>query len=134
MYDLPYIALAAAFALIYLPRLIVLREMRKLEGGYNNADPRAQQTHLEGIGRRALAAHLNAFEAFAPFATGVLAAQQRGVNVDLVGGLAAVFVGVRVGYTLAYLTDRATLRSALWGIGVACTAALLVLAIAGRPT
>jgi uncharacterized MAPEG superfamily protein len=131
---LPYLALAAAFALIYLPRWVVSREMRKLEGGYDNREPRAQQAHLESLGRRALAAHMNAFEAFAPFAAGVLAAQQRGVSVELVGALAAVFVGGRVGYTLAYITDRARLRSGLWAIGTTCTTALLALAITGRPT
>lgn len=129
---LPYISLAAAFALIYLPRQIVSLEMKKLQGGYNNNEPRHQQAQLEGRGRRALAAHLNGFEAFAPFAAGVLAAAQRGVRVELVGAIAIAFVVARTVYVVAYLADRGTLRSTVWGVGMLCTSALLVLAIVGR--
>ena len=133
MIYVPYIAIAAAFALIYLPRMIVSQEMKKLDGGYDNSEPRRQQAQLEGRGRRALGAHLYCFEAFAPFAAGVLAAAQRGVKVELVAGVAAAFVVARIIYMLAYLADNSKLRSAVWGLGMACTSALMVLAIAASP-
>ncbi len=129
MASLPYIAIAAAFVLIYLPRFVVWREMKKLEGGYDNREPRKQQAQLEGLGRRALAAHHNGFEAFAPFAVAVLAAVQRGVKLELVGVIAIGFAVVRLGYVVAYLADRPSLRSTLWSLGMTATAALLVLAI-----
>jgi uncharacterized MAPEG superfamily protein len=129
MVHVPYIAIAVAFALIYLPRQIVSLEMKKLEGGYNNHDPRAQQGKLDGLGRRALGAHHNGFEAFAPFAVGVLAAIQRGVRIETVAYLSIAFVVVRTGYTIAYLADKTSLRSGLWGLGVAAIGTLMVFSI-----
>lgn len=131
MLHVPYIAIAVAFALIYLPRQIVTLEMRKQEGGYNNRDPRAQQTRLDGLGRRALAAHQNAIEAFAPFALAVLAAIQRGVATSTVAYLSIGFVAVRTGYMVAYLADKATLRSSLWTLGIIAVSALMILAAIG---
>ena len=131
MIYVPYLAIAAAFALIYLPRMIVSQEMKRLEGGYDNREPRRQQAQLEGRGRRALGAHMNGFEAFAPFALGVLAAMQRGVRVELVGAIALAFVVARSIYVGAYITDRSSLRSTMWGFGMAATGALMLLAILG---
>lgn len=131
MLYVPYAAMAAAFLLIHLPRQIVSLEMSKLSGGYDNRDPRGQQAKLEGLGKRALGAHQNGFEAFAPFAAAVLAAIQRGVGADAVAWLSIAFVAARSIYVGAYLADRSTLRSAVWFIGLLLTAALFVLAIIG---
>ena len=127
----PYIAIALALGLVHVPRLVVGREMKKLEGGYNNRDPRAQQAQLDGLGRRALAAHHNGFEAFAPFAIGVLGAIQRGANVHAIAYLSAGFVIVRALYVYAYLEDKPRLRSKLWGMGIGVTGVLMILAIVG---
>ncbi|HEU4612810.1 MAG TPA: MAPEG family protein [Kofleriaceae bacterium] len=131
MLHVPYIAIIAAFALIYLPRQVVTLEMKKQAGGYNNNDPRTQQARLEGLGKRALAAHMNAFEAFAPFAAGVLVAMQRRVDIDAVAYISLGFVAVRTIYMIAYLTDKATLRSGMWTLGMGAITALLVLAAIG---
>ncbi len=131
MVYLPYVALAAALVLIYLPRFVVWREMAKLDGGYDNHEPRRQQAQLEGLGRRALAAHQNGFEAFAPFAVATLAALQRGARIELVGAIAIGFVVVRLAYIAAYLADRARLRSMLWSIGMTAIGSLLVIAVLG---
>jgi uncharacterized MAPEG superfamily protein len=131
MIYVPYIAIVAAFALIYLPRAIVTVEMSRLEGGYNNNDPRGQQTQLAGRGRRALAAHHNAGEAFAPFAAGVLAALQRSSKLDVIVWISIAFVVVRTAFMAAYLADKATLRSSMWGLGMLCITALMVIAIIG---
>jgi uncharacterized MAPEG superfamily protein len=131
MLHVPYIAIIAAFALIYLPRQIVTLEMRKQAGGYDNNDPRGQQARLDGLGRRALAAHHNGFEAFAPFAAAVLVAMQRGVKVDTVAYLAIAFVIVRTLYMVFYLADRPSLRSGMWALGMGAITALMVLAAIG---
>ena len=128
----PYIAIVFAYALIYAPRQVVGLEMKKLEGGYNNNDPRAQQAQLAGRGKRALAAHHNAIEAFPPFAVGVLASIQRGFKLEIIVACAAVFMIARLGYMLAYLADKATLRSTLWSFGVLATTVLMVGAIIGH--
>ena len=132
MIAIPYIALLFAWVLIYVPRAVALREMRKLAGGYNNREPRTQQAELEGLGRRAIAAHLNGFEAFAPFAAGVLAAIQRGIGMRVIAALAVAFVVVRVIYLAAYLDDRPWLRSGMWGLSMGATGALLLLAVIGH--
>ena len=131
MIYVPYCAILAAFLLIYVPRQVVSGEMKKQDGGYNNNDPRAQQARLEGLGRRALAAHQNAFEAFAPFAAAVLAAMQRSPHRDAIVGACIAFVVVRTVYMIAYLGDKATLRSGMWGLGMLATGTLMVLAIVG---
>jgi uncharacterized MAPEG superfamily protein len=129
MIYIPYVSLLIAWTLIMVPRQIVSTEMKKLGGGYNNNEPRTQQAQLEGRGKRALGAHLNGFEAFAPFAAGVLACAQTGANLTITASLCAAFVVLRGIYIFAYLNDKAGLRSAAWGLGYACTGTLLVLPI-----
>jgi uncharacterized MAPEG superfamily protein len=128
----PYIAIALAFGLVYVPRLIVSREMAKLEGGYNNSEPRAQQAKLDGLGRRALGAHQNGFEAFAPFAIGVLASIQRGGNVQAAAYMSILFIVARSAYIYAYLANKPTLRSGMWTLGILATSVLMILAIIGH--
>ena len=128
----PYIAIALAFGLVYVPRLIVSREMAKQEGGYDNSEPRAQQAKLDGLGRRALGAHQNGFEAFAPFAIGVLASIQRGGNVQASAYMSILFIVARSAYIYAYLANKPTLRSGMWTLGILATSVLMILAIIGH--
>ncbi|KGM54394.1 hypothetical protein N799_09600 [Lysobacter arseniciresistens ZS79] len=96
---------------------------------FDNRDPRgwiARQDNPRTV--RANAAQLNAFEAFAPFAAGVVLAQLAGVEESLVALLAVAFVIARVLHGVAYLANLATLRSLIWAAGLACVVALLVLA------
>ena len=95
---------------------------------YNNRLPRAW---LEKQGdnykvQRAHAAHLNAFEAFAPFAAGVVPAQLAGVDHGRIALLAVAFVAARVLHGIFYLADVQLLRSLVWAAGFACVVALLV--------
>jgi uncharacterized MAPEG superfamily protein len=97
---------------------------------YDNRDPRgwlARQTNPRV--HRANAAQLNAFEAFAPFAAGVLMAQFAGVPVTHVAGLALAFVVFRLLHGVVYtLGMKHSLRSLMWFGGLACVVALMVLA------
>jgi uncharacterized MAPEG superfamily protein len=126
----PYAAILLAFLQIHIPRQIVSGEMKKLAGGYDNRDPRGQQSQLAGRGKRALAAHHNGFEAFAPFAVAILACVQRGVRAELVGWLAIGFLVVRTAYIAAYIVDRPSLRSSMWGLGMLATLGLMAAALA----
>jgi uncharacterized MAPEG superfamily protein len=95
--------------------------------GYDNRDPRgwvAKQTQPRV--QRGNAAHLNAFEAFAPFAAGVLMAQAAGVDPGRIMTLALAFIVCRVLHGVFYLTNLATLRSLSWLIGIGCVATLMV--------
>ncbi|PBJ84096.1 hypothetical protein CMZ84_06505 [Lysobacteraceae bacterium NML93-0399] len=94
---------------------------------YDNRDPRgwvARQEHPRL--KRAYNAHLNALEAFAPFAAAVVLAQLGGVAHPRIALLALVFVGLRVLHGVAYIVDQAALRSLAWFGALACVVALLV--------
>ena len=97
---------------------------------YDNRDPRgwiARQTDPQV--HRANAAQLNAFEAFAPFAAGVVMAQFAGVPEAHVAWLAVVFVICRVLHGVVYtLGMKHSLRSLVWFVAFACAMALIVLA------
>lgn len=108
--------IVAAWVVVYLTKIPVALAMQ-LAGGYDNHYPRAQQATLTGWGARALAAHQNGFETFAPFAAAVLVAHIAGGPVTLVDGLALAFVAARVVYISCYIADLSTLRSTVWSIG-----------------
>ncbi|ALN89445.1 MAPEG family protein [Lysobacter gummosus] len=96
---------------------------------YDNRAPRAWQARQDDPrSNAAYAAHLNAFEAFAPFAAGVLAAQMAGVDTNWIVILSIVFVICRVLHGVFYIAGKAPLRSLVWAIGFLCVVALLTLA------
>ena len=93
---------------------------------YNNKDPRAWLARQESYRvRNANAAHLNAFEAFAPFTAGVLMAQAAGVDPHRITWLAVAFVTLRIVHGLCYLAAIHLLRSLVWVAGFACVLALM---------
>lgn len=97
---------------------------------YNNRNPRAwvaKQPENYKV-QRANNAHLNAFEAFAPFAAGVLMAQLAGVPASTVNLLALAFVALRVLHGICYLANWPPLRSLVWLGGFACVMGLMGLA------
>jgi uncharacterized MAPEG superfamily protein len=129
MSALPYAALLAAAALVYLPTLVAARERLRLPEGFDNAHPRAQQARLTGVGQRALGAHANGWEAFAPFAAAVLACEQRHVPDARITLACAVFLVSRLVYTAFYLGNLPSARSTAWFLGVAAVVTLFGLAI-----
>ena len=96
--------------------------------GYDNHDPRAWLARQEGWRARADAAQSNSLEAFPFFAAAVVLALQAGVDADTVAQWAWLFVGLRLVYIFCYVTDRATLRSLVWMLGLAVVICLYVLA------
>jgi uncharacterized MAPEG superfamily protein len=126
MAKLPYVLLFLAVGLIYVPRLLVIRQLVKMPGGLDNNNPRDQQAKLEGFGKRAQGCHLNMIEAFPLFAAGMLASMVGRVDLNIVVGLGSAFILLRVIYIALYLGDKASARSAVWALGlIACTALLL---------
>ncbi len=97
---------------------------------YNNRNPRAWIAKQEGNYKvqRANGAHLNALEAFAPFAAGVVLAQLAGVDPARIALLAVAFIVLRVLHGVLYLADVPLGRSLVWMGGYACVIALLALA------
>lgn len=93
---------------------------------YDNRDPRgwmARQDSPRSV--RANAAQLNAFEAFAPFAAGVIIAQLAGVHADRIAALSIAFVVLRILHGLFYIANAHALRSLAWFGAFACVLGLL---------
>ena len=94
------------------------------EGGFDNHNPRQWLSRLEGRQARANAAQANSFEALPVFIAGVLIAEHANASQAWVDGLALIFLAARLGYIVAYLADRASLRSWLWLSGFGSCVAL----------
>lgn len=93
---------------------------------YDNNHPRDWESRLTGWQARAHAAHNNGFEALPLFVAAVLLAQQAHVDQGRIDILALSFIGIRIAYVAAYLANIGTLRSLIWGAGVATNVALLM--------
>lgn len=117
--------IVAAWVWVYAGKLPMAFAMQKA-GGYDNRHPRAQEGSLTGWGARSVAAHLNGFETFAPFAAAVLVAHISGASTGLVDLLAVAFVVSRIFYVGLYLADLAALRSTVWSIGWIVTLVLFL--------
>jgi uncharacterized MAPEG superfamily protein len=97
-------------------------------GGYNNRKVPEFQTRLSGYRQRAHWAHLNSFEAFPPFAAGVIIAHQLGASGARIDQLAIAFIVLRLIYGAFYLADLHWQRSLAWAGAFGCTIALYVTA------
>lgn len=120
------VAYWCVFAAIFLPYLWVI--IAKAKPGYDNRAPRAQLEAAKGFRQRANWAHLNAFEAFPPFAAAVVIAHQAHVSQPLLDGLAVGFVAFRLAHGISYLMNLATLRSLVWSGGFLCVIGLFLAA------
>jgi uncharacterized MAPEG superfamily protein len=91
------------------------------------ADPRNPDFYKAPLRARALGAHQNGIETFPLFAAAVLLAEFRTAPQDWIDTLAGLFILIRLAYVFAYISDRSTLRSILWGVGFAAKTALFFL-------
>jgi uncharacterized MAPEG superfamily protein len=126
--NIPFLCIFITFVLAYAPKVVMAKGQAARPEGYDNAHPRDQQAKLEGVSRRAAAAHQNAFEGFAPFAAAVICAHLAQVAPATLTGLAVAYVALRVVYIACYLADVSTLRSLVWTAGAGVTGALFVFA------
>lgn len=95
---------------------------------YDNRSPRDWLERLVGWRKRAHWAQLNAFEAFPPFAAGVIIAHLAGAPQGAIDQLAVAFVALRVAYGALYILDHHLLRSLVWSLALGCTIGLFVIA------
>jgi len=121
----PLLYVLLAYGLTIATKLPVGVAMAR-QGGYDNNNPRLQQAELTGWGKRSVAAHQNAFEAFPPFALAIVVACVAGADPGLVHVLAIGFLAFRLAYQVAYVADQATFRSSLWVAAVACCVGLML--------
>jgi uncharacterized MAPEG superfamily protein len=96
---------------------------------FDNNNPRAWLAQQTGFRARANAAQQNSFEAFPFFAVVVLIAYILQAPANWVNLLAGLFVAARIGFIYCYVTDKASLRSICWTIGVICVLGIFVLSV-----
>lgn len=96
---------------------------------FDNRHPRQWLATLEGRRARANAAQENSFEAFPLFAVGVALALFREADALAVAQCGWFFVAMRVAYIYCYVSDRSSLRSLVWCLGLAAVIRLYVLAM-----
>ncbi len=103
--------------------------LAKFTGGrFNNKRPREFLEQLEGWRKRAHWTQLNGFEAFPPFAAGVIIAQLAQAPQATVDKLALAFIGLRILHGAFYLADWHWQRSLAWFAGFGCVIALFIVA------
>ena len=86
----------------------------RLDGGYDNHNPRAWLAKQTDWRARANAAQANTFEALPFFFAAVIIAHQLQARQTVVDILAFMFVVLRIAYVLMYVADMAKTRSVIW--------------------
>ncbi|MGV8805497.1 MAG: MAPEG family protein [Polaromonas sp.] len=98
------------------------------DGGYDNHNPRAWLARQTDWRARANAAQANTFEALPFFFAAVIIAHQLQARQAWLDGLAVVFVVLRIAYIALYVGDKASARSAVWGLAFFANIGILFLA------
>jgi len=93
---------------------------------FDNARPRASLAKLTGAAQRADWAQANAYEAFPPFAAGVIIAHLAGAQQWIIDTLAIAFLVLRLVHGIAYVRDLAMFRSLVWTAGFLCMVGLFL--------
>ena len=94
--------------------------------GYDNHKPRLFMAGLKDWPQRANWAQSNAYEAFPPFAAGVIIAHLVGANQIAIDILAGTFLILRILHGVFYIQDKANQRSAVWSLGFLCVIGLFI--------
>ena len=123
----------AVWAMVVASLLPVVMAMTaKVFGGFgvaDNAHPRDFLQQTTGASARANAAQQNSYETLPIFLAAVIAAMLLFVPQSIINILAWLYVIIRIGYCVAYITNLATFRSILWVLSMACPLMLFYLAI-----
>jgi uncharacterized MAPEG superfamily protein len=88
--------------------------------------PRKGVANLEGVAARAYGAHMNAFEAFAPFAAAVIISRVVEGPSSTVDVIALVFIAARLAHMGFYLANLQPPRSAAFFVGLIAVIAIFV--------
>ena len=105
----------------------VADSISKAGGKADHHDPRAWTAQQQGYRRRAHAASLNAFEGFPLFAAAVIIAHLLRGPQAAANALALGFIACRILHLLFYVSDRPSLRSTVFGLGMLCVIGLFVI-------
>lgn len=89
-------------------------------GGLDNHTPRLQQAALTGVGARVQGAQANAWEALLIFTVVSFIAFAAGVTLASLGGVALMFLALRLLHAALYIADYAWSRSLVFVAGMLC--------------
>lgn len=130
---IPDTANAAIWAMVVASLLpLAMAMMAKIIGGFHLADnthPRDFLQRTTGAAARANAAQQNSYETLPVFLAAVIVAMLFFVPQSIINTLAWLYVLIRIGFCVAYITNLATFRSILWLLSMACPLMLFYLAI-----
>lgn len=96
---------------------------------FDNHNPRQWLAQQTGFRARANAAQANSFESFPFFAAGVIIATFAQVDAARIDLYAMVFVAARIAFIVCYVTDKASLRSLSWLLGLLSVVGLFAAAL-----
>ncbi len=114
--DLTYLAWTALLtAVLWIPYIAGQVMTNGLLKPKNYRDPTPREVPLWG--QRANRAHMNAVEAFAPFATLVIVAHLAGVANEATAMWAALFFWARLAHVIVYLFAVPFLRTIIFTVG-----------------
>ena len=120
-------SIVGAVILAYAPFLVVA--WGRLQNGYDQSAPRAMFDKLPAYAQRATWAHQNSFEALTIYGLAALMAFAAGVESDWAKIAAIAFLVARLLYSIFYIANIPSLRSAMFAIGSLSGWTLFVLSI-----
>jgi uncharacterized MAPEG superfamily protein len=100
----------------------------KASKGFDNNNPRAWLASVEGKKARAVAAMTNGYEGLPLFVAAVLTAHMLKGAQSSADMLALGYIASRAVFGIVYIAGLGTLRSLVWGLGLACIIGLFVVA------
>ena len=86
---------------------------------YDNESPRDHISSLSGTAKNAYNAEQNCYETFPAFAAAVIVAHQIGNDQSIIDLLCVVFLLSRISHGYFYITNRGSVRSIAFLIGLA---------------
>ena len=85
---------------------------------YNNESPRDHISSLSGMAKNAYNAEQNCYETFPAFAAAVIVAHQIGNDQSMIDLLCMVFLLSRLFHGYFYITNKGSLRSIVFTVGL----------------
>jgi uncharacterized MAPEG superfamily protein len=120
--------LLAASLLPYVWFSIANQHRQREFGTLDNQHPRLQQAKQTGVGARANAASLNAFEVLAVYAPAVLVAYLLAPTSELSALLALGWIALRVAHGAFYVANKASARTVCFALANVCVVLLYLVA------
>jgi len=117
------------FALFNSLCSLLAKKSARLLDAEANREPRRHRAQASGKAARLFAAEQNGYEMLPLYAAAIIIAHATGEAAQgTINFWATLFLLSRVAYIWAYAQDKATARSAIWGVGMICVIALFIAA------